>query len=90
MKGVDMLFIMEYWYLWVIGLILMPVIAVLPQLKNILETMNRQDKNPKEIVKLFLNPGTLVISIIGCVGAFICLVFFFMSIIFALIKYIKS
>ncbi len=85
-----MLFILEYWYLWVIGLIVLPIIAVLPQIKNILEAIDRKDKEPKEIVKLFLNPGTLVISIIGGMGAFVCFVFFFLSIIFAIIKYIKS
>ncbi len=85
-----MLFIMQYWYLWVIGLILMPVITILPQIKNILEVIDRKDKNPKEIAKLFLNPGTLVMSIIGGMGTFVCFVFFFLSIIFAIIKYIKS
>ncbi len=85
-----MLFIMQYWYLWVIGLILMPVIAVLPQIKNVLEVIDRKDKNAKEIVKLFLNPKTLVISIIGGMGTFVCFVFFFISIVFAIIKYIKS
>lgn len=85
-----MLFIMQYWYLWVIGLILMPVITILPQIKNILEVIDRKDKNPKEIAKLFLNPGTLVMSIIGGMGTFVCFVFFFSSIIFAIIKYIKS
>lgn len=79
-----MLFIMEYWYLWVIGIILLPIVALLPQIKNILEIIDHKDKNPGEIVKLFLNPGTLVISIIGGMGTFVCLVFFFLSIIFAL------
>lgn len=85
-----MLFIMQYWYLWVIGLIVLPIVAILPQIKNILEVIERKDKDPKEIARLFLNPGTLVISIIGGMGTFVCLVFFFLSIIFAIIKYIKS
>ena len=85
-----MLFIMQYWYLWVIGLILMPIVTILPQIKNILEIIDHTDKNPKEIAKLFLNPRMLVMSIIGGMGTFVCFVFFFLSIIFSIIKYIKS
>jgi len=85
-----MFFIIQYWYLWVIGLILMPLVAVLPQIKNIHEILDQKEINPREIAKLFLNPGTLAVSIIGGVGSFVCLVFFFLSIIFAIIAYIKS
>ncbi len=70
-----MLFIMQYWYLWVIGLIVMPIVALLPQINNIREVIDRKDRNPKDIVKLFLNPGTLIITIIGGMGTFVCLSF---------------
>ena len=66
-----MLFIMQYWYLWVIGLILMPIVTILPQIKNILEIIDHTDKNPKAIAKLFLNPRMLVMSIIGGMGTFV-------------------
>ena len=85
-----MLFILKYWYLWVIGLIFMPIITVLPQIKNIHDILDQHDKNPRNIVKLFLNPWKLAISIIGGMGTFVCLVFFFLSIIFAIIAYIKA
>lgn len=85
-----MLFIMQSWYLWIAGLILMPVVAVLPQIKNIREILDQKEIHAREIAKIFLNPGTLTISIIGCVGTFVCLVFFFLSIVFAVIAYIKS
>lgn len=85
-----MLFIMEYWYLWVIGLLLFPIIAVLPQLKNIHKAIDDKFKNPGEIAKLFLNPWALAISIIGVMGSFVCLILFFVSMIFAIINYIKS
>jgi uncharacterized membrane protein YhaH (DUF805 family) len=85
-----MLFVLDYWYVWIIGLIVLPVIAVLPQLKNIHRITDCKDKDPKEIVKLFLNPGTLAITIMGGVGTFICFVFFLLSILFAIIKYIKA
>jgi hypothetical protein len=85
-----MFFILQYWYLWVIGLIFMPIIAVLPQIKNVHVILDQREKNPREIVKLFLNPWKLAISIIGGVGTFVCLVFFFLSVIFAIIAYIKS
>ena len=81
---------MQSWYLWVVGLILMPIVAVLPQIKNIHKILDQKEINPREIAKLFLSPGTLAISIMGCVGTFVCFVFFFLSIIFALIAYIKS
>lgn len=84
-----MLFVLEYWYVWVIGMIILPVIAVLPQIRNIHEAVNRK-RDPREIANLFLSPGKLVITIIGGMGAFVCLIFFFLSIIFAIIKYIKS
>lgn len=85
-----MLFVLEYWYVWVIGLIVLPIIAVLPQLKNILQAIDHKDKDPKEIAKLFLKPGSLIIGIIGGIGTFVCFVFFFLSILFAIIKFIKS
>lgn len=85
-----MLFIMQYWYLWVIGLIAMPIIALLPQINNIREVIDGKDRNPKDILKLFLSPGTLIITIIGGMGTFVCFVLFFTSIIFAIIQFIKS
>jgi hypothetical protein len=81
---------MQYWYLWVIGLIVLPIVAILPQLKNIHKVIDDKLKNPGEIAMLFLNPSTLVVSIIGLMGSFVCLVLFFTSIIFAVINYIKS
>lgn len=83
-----MLFVLEYWYIWVAGLIVLPVIAVLPQIKNIHQAISQKD--PNEIARLFLSPGKLAITIIGGMGAFVCAVFFFLSIVFAIIKYIKS
>lgn len=85
-----MIFVLDYWYLWVIGLIVLPVIAVLPQLKNILDAVNAGGKDPKEIMKLFLKPGILAVTIIAGMGTFVCVVFFFLSIIFAIIRYIKA
>ncbi len=85
-----MLFIMHYWYLWIIGVIVMPIIAVLPQINNIREVIDRKDRDPKEIAKLFLSPGTLIITIIGGMGTFVSLVLFFVSIILAIINFIKS
>jgi hypothetical protein len=81
---------MQYRYLWIIGLIAMPVIALLPQINNIREVIDRKDRNPGDIVKLFLSPGTLTITIIGGMGTFVCLVLFIVSIIFAIIQFIKS
>lgn len=63
---------------------------MLPQINNIREVIDRKDRNPKDIVKLFLSPWTLIITIIGGMGAFVCFVLFFVSIIFAIIKFIKS
>lgn len=85
-----MTFIMQYWYLWVIGLVVFPVIAVLPQLKNIHQAIDDKDASPGKIAKLFLDPGSLTVSIIGGMGTFVCLVFFFASIIITIIRYIKS
>ncbi len=85
-----MLFIMHYWYLWVIGLIVMPIIALLPQINNIREVLDRTDRTPRDIAKLFLHPGTLIITIIGAMGTFVCSVLFFVAIVFAIIQFIKS
>ncbi len=85
-----MLFIMQYWYVWVAGLIVLPIVAILPQLKNIHKAIGDKSQSPAEIVRLFLNPWSLAISIIGGMGTFVCLVLFFTSIIFAIIHYIKS
>jgi hypothetical protein len=81
---------MHYWYVWIAGLIVLPVVAVLPQLKNIHKAIGDGSQSPAEIVRLFLNPWSLVVSIIGVMGTFVCLILFFTSIIFAIISYIKS
>ncbi len=85
-----MSFIVQYWYLWVIGLIAFPIVAVMPQLRNIQRAIDEKGASAREIAKLFLSPGSLIVSIVGGMGTFVCLVFFFASIIITIIRCIKS
>ncbi len=85
-----MKFILVYWYLWVIGLIVCPLIAILGQLKNIQAAIADNGKNPATIGQLFMEPAPLILSIIGGMGMFICFVFFCASVIMAIIQQIKG
>ncbi len=83
-------FILQYWYLWIIGLFLFPLLAVFPNLKNIHAAIDDKGQNPEKIAKLFLTPGILTITIAAGIGTFICFVFFLASIVLAIIDYIKA
>ncbi|MFC2076008.1 hypothetical protein ACFLT7_02880 [candidate division KSB1 bacterium] len=83
-------FIICYWYLWVIGLFVFPLIAVLPQLKNIIAAVDDKGANPEEVGKLFLTVKALFVSILGGMGFFVSFVLFFVWIILVIIDYIKG
>ena len=85
-----MKFILDLWYMWIIGLVALPTIIVLSQLKNINTAIDDKGKNPEEIGKLFLSPFPLIISIAGSIGTFVCFVFFIASVIMAIVQQIKG
>ncbi|HON09297.1 MAG: hypothetical protein GX089_07655 [Fibrobacter sp.] len=83
-------YVLANWWFWIAGLILFPLIAVLPQLGNIHAAIEDRGKNPEKIQKLFLSPVPLALTIIGGMGVFVCLVLFFSSIVLAMIDHIKG
>ncbi len=85
-----MQFILQYWYLWIIGLFLFPLLAVFPNLKNIHEAIDDKGQNPERIAKLFLSPGVLIITIAAGIGTLISFVFFLASILLAIVAAIKE
>ena len=85
-----MTYIVAYWYLWVIGLIVFPLIAVLPQVGNIRKAIEDNGQHPEEIGKLFVSPPAIIVSIVGGMGTFICLALFVFSLILGLVDYIKA
>ena len=82
-------FVFGYWYLWIIGLIFFPLFAVLPQLKNIHYAVDAPKDDP-EAAKRFLQPVPLVLSVVGGMGTFVCLILFVAAVILAIIQGIKS
>lgn len=85
-----MQFILEYWYLWIIGLILFPVIITLLQLKNIHAAIDDKGQNPEKIAKLFLSPGLLAVTIAAGIATFVCFAFFLAAIILGIVAAIKG
>jgi hypothetical protein len=85
-----MKFILDFWYLWIAGFIVLPVIIVLSILPAIRFSIDDKGKNPEKIAKMFLQPVPLSICIIGGIGTFICMMFFFASVIMAVILRIKG
>ncbi len=85
-----MKFILDLWYVWIIGLMALPAIIVLSQLSSINAAIADKNKNPEAIAKLFLSPFSLTISIVGGIGTFICFIFFIASVLMAIVQQIKG
>jgi hypothetical protein len=85
-----MKFIFDFWYLWIIGFIALPVMIVLVLLPAIRFSIDDKGKNPEKIAKMFLEPVPISVCIIGGIGTFICLAFFIASIIMAIIRNFKG
>jgi hypothetical protein len=83
-------FIIDLWPLWIAGLVVFPLIAVLPQLKNIRIAIDKGEKEPNEVGKLFLSPGPLVISILFGIASFVCFVLFLGSVLVGITAAIKN
>lgn len=82
-------YILNYWYVWVIGLFVFPLIAVLTQINNIRAAIDDMGRNPEKIGKLFITPSSIFTIVIGGMGTFVCLILFCVSLILGIINYIK-
>lgn len=85
-----MKFILDLWYVWIIGLMALPAIIVLSQLSSIRAAVADKNKNPEAIAQLFLSPFPLVISIVGGIGTFVCFIFFLAAVVMAIVQQIKG
>lgn len=83
-------FIVNLWPCWIAGLILCPLLAVLPQLKNIRTAIDIGEKQPNEVGKLFLTPGSIVLSVVFGMGTFVSFVLFIASVVVGLVAGIKN
>ncbi|MFC1770339.1 hypothetical protein ACFLZV_00485 [Candidatus Margulisiibacteriota bacterium] len=83
-------FIIEYWLLWIIGLMAFPVLILIIQLKNILFAFNNTTENPREVWRRFLSPFSLIVSVVLGIATFICMILFFASIISGLVLLVIS
>lgn len=83
-------FVTTYWWLWIIGLLVFPLIAVLPQLKNIREAVAKGDSDPNYVAMLFLNAKSLILSIVFGMATFVCFVLFMASVLVATIAAVKN
>lgn len=86
----DAVYITSYWPYWLAGLVLFPLLAVLPQLANIRRAIEIGDREPKEVAKLFLAPTSLVATIVFGLGAFVCFILFLASVLVGLFAAIQA
>jgi hypothetical protein len=89
-RGMNPVYITSYWPYWLAGLILFPLLAVLPQLANIRKAIDIGDRDGKEVAKMFLAPSSLIITVVFGLGAFICFILFLASVLAGLIAAIKG
>jgi hypothetical protein len=64
-------FIIDFWPYWIAGLIICPLIAIIPQLKNIRTAIDKGESEPAETGKLFLTPSSLILTIVFGLGTFV-------------------
>ena len=83
-------FIINFWPYWIAGLIVFPLLAALPQLKNIRTAIDIGQHQPNEVAKMFLNPQSLVVSIVFGLAAFVCFVLFLASVVVGTIAAIHN
>lgn len=74
--------ISNYWYLWLIGLIISPLLAILPQLKHLRKMMA---ENSKGMPGDFFKPGLFAMLIVFGVLTFIFFVLFLISLIISIV-----
>lgn len=85
-----MSFILEFWYIWITGFIVLPFLIVITQLNNIKYAIDDKGKHPEKIAKKFLSPASLAITVIGGLGTAVCWILFLATIILAFIQQIKG
>jgi len=83
-------FIIGLWPVWIAGLIIFPLLVILPQLKNIRSAIDQGEENPKEVAKLFLSPGSLIITVVFGLGTFVCFILFMASVLVGIVAAIKA
>lgn len=83
-------YIMDYWPLWIAGLIIFPLLAILPQLKNIREAVDKGESDPNYVGKLFLTPYSIFLSVVFGMGTIVSLVLFIASVIVGIIAAVKE
>lgn len=86
----DPVYITSYWPYWIAGLVLFPLLAILPQLAKIRKAVEIGDKNPNEVARMFLSPSSLAITVVCGLATFICLLLFMASILVGLIAAVRG
>ena len=79
-----------YWWVWIIGLVVFPLLAVLPQLSNIREAVAKGQSDPNYVAGLFLTAKSLIISIVFGMATFVSFVLFMASVLVATVSAIKN
>ena len=83
-------YVTAYWWIWTIGLLVFPLLAVLPQLGNIREAVAKGQSDPNYVAGLFLNAKSMIISIVFGMATFVSFVLFMASVLVAVIAAIKN
>ncbi len=62
---------MNLWPYWIAGLIIFPLLAILPQLANIRAAVTRGKKDPEQVALMFLTPRSIVLSVVFGILTFV-------------------
>lgn len=84
------LYITSYWPYWIVGLVVFPLLAILPQLAKIRKAVEIGDKDPKAVARMFLSPSSLAVTVICGLATFICFILFMASVLAGLIAAIRG
>jgi len=83
-------YIIDFWPYWIAGLIVFPLLAILPQLKNIRSAVEKGEREPKQVAMLFLTPGSIMLSVVAGMLTFVCFVLFLASVLVGAIAAVRA
>lgn len=78
-------FIIDLWPWWIIGLIVSPLLAVLPQLGNIRKAVALGDDDPKAVAGLFLQPASIILTVVFGMATFVFMVLFIAAVLVGIV-----
>ena len=83
-------FIIDFWLWWIAGLIVCPLLVVLPQLKKIRQAIDLSEDDPNAGGKLFLTPFSVIISVVFGMGTIVSMILFIAAVVIGIVAGIRG